>query len=37
MLTHGEESARQTLGGLIQERYQLEAEYPGMGDVIEVD
>ncbi len=37
ILTHGEDDARQTLGRLIQERYQLEAEYPGMGAVIEVD
>ena len=37
ILTHGEDHARQTLGSLIQERYQLEPEYPGIGDVIEVD
>jgi metallo-beta-lactamase family protein len=35
ILTHGEDRARQTLGRLIQERYQLKAEYPGLGETIE--
>lgn len=35
ILTHGEDRARQTLGRLIQERYQLKPEYPGLGEVIE--
>jgi metallo-beta-lactamase family protein len=35
ILTHGEDRARQTLGGLIQERYQLKPEYPAMGETIE--
>ena len=37
VLTHGEDAARQSLGSLIQERYQLEPEYPRIGDVIEVN
>jgi metallo-beta-lactamase family protein len=36
-LTHGEDRARFSLGGLIQERYRLEPEYPGLGDVIDFD
>lgn len=36
ILTHGEDRARQTLGRLIQERFQLQAEFPGLGEVIEV-
>ncbi|MGH7492081.1 MAG: MBL fold metallo-hydrolase [bacterium] len=35
ILIHGEDRARQTLGRLIQERYQLKAEYPGVGETIE--
>jgi metallo-beta-lactamase family protein len=35
ILTHGEDRARQTLGRLIQERYQLKAELPGLDEVIE--
>jgi metallo-beta-lactamase family protein len=37
ILTHGEEHARQALGKLIQERYQLEPEYPGLGEAIDLD
>jgi metallo-beta-lactamase family protein len=37
ILTHGEDSARQTLGRLIQERYRLKPEYPGIGEVIFID
>jgi metallo-beta-lactamase family protein len=35
ILAHGEDRARQTLGGLIRERYQLKPEYPAMGAAIE--
>jgi len=35
ILAHGEDRARQTLGGLIQERYRLKPEYPAMGGAIE--
>lgn len=36
ILTHGEDNARQALGRLIQERYQLEPEYPEIGEVIDI-
>jgi hypothetical protein len=35
ILAHGEDRARQTLGGIIQERYRLKPEYPAMGGAIE--
>jgi metallo-beta-lactamase family protein len=37
ILTHGEDFARQTFGRLIHERYQLEPEYPKLGEVIDMD
>ena len=36
ILTHGEERARTALAGQIQQRHQLAAELPKLGDVIEV-
>jgi metallo-beta-lactamase family protein len=36
LLTHGEDRARKALGQIIQERYQLNTEYPNLGDVTEV-
>jgi metallo-beta-lactamase family protein len=35
-VAHGEERARQTLGRLIEERYRLKPEYPGLGEAIEI-
>jgi metallo-beta-lactamase family protein len=35
ILTHGEDKARSALGQIIADRYQLRAECPGLGDVIE--
>jgi metallo-beta-lactamase family protein len=35
-LTHGEERARQPLGRILQERYQLQVDYPGLREVIEI-
>jgi metallo-beta-lactamase family protein len=35
-LTHGEERARKPLGILIQERYQLRVDYPGLHETIEI-
>jgi metallo-beta-lactamase family protein len=34
VLTHGEDRARKPLGRLIEERHQLQVEYPKLGDVI---
>jgi metallo-beta-lactamase family protein len=35
-LTHGEERGRQPLGKIIEERYQLQVDYPGLGQTIEI-
>jgi metallo-beta-lactamase family protein len=35
LLTHGEDRARKPLGDIIHQRYQLEVEYPGLGQVVE--
>jgi metallo-beta-lactamase family protein len=35
-LTHGEDRARKALGAIIQQRYQLDVEYPDLGQVVEV-
>jgi metallo-beta-lactamase family protein len=35
-LTHGEERARKPLGKIIEERYQLQVSYPGLGETVEV-
>jgi metallo-beta-lactamase family protein len=35
-LTHGEEKGRKPLGKLIEERYQLPVEYPGLRETIEL-
>jgi metallo-beta-lactamase family protein len=36
ILTHGEDRGRKALGRIIRERYQLRAEYPGLGEVIQI-
>jgi metallo-beta-lactamase family protein len=36
ILTHGEDGPRETLAGLIQQRYQLKSTLPGQRDVIEL-
>ncbi len=36
ILTHGEDRARKTLGGLLKERFGLKVERPGLGDVVTV-
>jgi metallo-beta-lactamase family protein len=35
-LTHGEERGRQPLGKIIQERYKLQVDYPGLRETIEI-
>jgi metallo-beta-lactamase family protein len=35
-LTHGEERGRKPLGKLIQERFNLRVDYPGLGETVEV-
>jgi metallo-beta-lactamase family protein len=35
-LTHGEERGRKPLGKIIEERYQLQVNYPGLGETIEI-
>jgi predicted metal-dependent RNase len=36
VLTHGEDKPRRELSGIIADRYQLKAECPGLGDVIQL-
>jgi hypothetical protein len=36
ILTHGEDKARDALHGIIAERYGIDAERPGLYDVIEI-
>ena len=35
-LTHGEERGRQPLGKIIEERFKLQVNYPGLGETIEI-
>src|SRR5262245_1630320 len=35
-LTHGEERGRKPLGKIINERFQLQVDYPGLGETIEI-
>jgi len=35
-LTHGEERGRQPLGKIIEEKYKLQVNYPGLGESIEI-
>jgi metallo-beta-lactamase family protein len=35
-LTHGEERARKPLGGMITDRHQLQVDYPGLNETIEI-
>ena len=35
-LTHGEERGRKPLGKIIRERFKLRADYPGLGETIEI-
>jgi metallo-beta-lactamase family protein len=36
LLTHGEERGRKPLGKIIDERYKLRVDYPGLGETIEI-